>query len=175
MSAEIATLRDGTEALVVNKGIDGGIEVIDLGVLASYMELLGESDPSQTVLLIRQALKPENPVDWGAIYVDLRGALSELVDAGTPTEFLVDAVDAAGKGQNVPGRDKMVAARARQQSVRTKLGRPTGKDATTNEFSGLLQGKVDAITNARAQFLGSIAPPEPRPRRTPPQAKPLFE
>jgi hypothetical protein len=167
MAAEMVKLPDGSEALIVTHS-DGAHQLYPLDVIAAYSELLGEPDPVQTVLLIRQAMKPENPVNWGEIYRDLGTALGDLVEAGVATADLPDALSDPGK----VGKDKAAAMRARQQSVRAKLGRPTGRDATTNEFAGLLQGKADAIKEHRARFLRNVAP-EPQPRRAQ-QAKALF-
>ena len=158
MAAEIQTLPDGTEALIVTEG--NGIEIFPLDVIGSYSELLGEPDPSKTVLLIRGALKTTDHTGlWGPLYEDLMGSLRELVDAGVPDEFMPDLMEEA-TGSPLPKQATRKGLRDKQAAAKDKLGRGSSQNVQQSaQFNALLHGKRDRIKSGRAKFLGEIAPP----------------
>jgi hypothetical protein len=156
MSAEIQTLPDGTEALVITTGTN--IEVIGLDVLGSYSELLGEPDPAKTVLLIRGAMKIKDQTGmWEPLYENLHAGLGELVNAGVPPEFMPDLMEEA-TGSPVPG--KAAGMRAAQKAVRDRV---KSGSQNTSEFAALLRTRRDRLKGARSAFLESIAPRRAEP------------
>jgi hypothetical protein len=158
MAAEIQTLPDGTEALVITSGPN--IEIHALNVIASYSELLGEPDPAKTVLLIREAMKIKDQRGmWGPVYKALHDGLGELVNAGVPPEFMPDLLEAQ-TGSPVPGPGKAATMRAAQKAVRDRV---SGGGQNTAEFAALLRGRQHKVKEARAAFLGKIAPRRKEP------------
>ncbi len=157
MSAEIQTLPDGTEALVITTGTN--IEVHPLDVIASYSELLGEPDPAKTVLLIRGAMKTKDQTGmWEPLYEDLQSSLGELVDAGVPPEFMPDLMEES-TGSPVPGKATRKGLRDKQKALRATIGKRSSQNIQqTAEFNTLLTGKMDRLKGARAEFLGTVAP-----------------
>lgn len=157
MSAEIQTLSDGTEALVVTTGTD--IEMFRLDVIATYSELLGEPDPTKTVLLIRGAVKTKDHTGlWQPLYEHLQLSLGELVEAGVPPEFMPDLMEDA-TGSPVPGPSIRKALRDQQKAVRTTVGKGSSQNIQqAAEFHALLAGKTASLKGARAKFLGDVAP-----------------
>lgn len=172
MSAEMRTLPDGTEALVVVTG--NNTELFRLDVIASYSELLGEPDPAKTVLLIRGAMQTEDQTGlWGPLYEDLHASLGELVDAGVPPEFMPDLMEEA-TGSPLPRVTTRRPLRDRQQAARSKVAAGSSQNPQqAAEFKALLTGKMDNLKAARAEFLGGVAPRyrEPEKDITPPILK----
>jgi hypothetical protein len=171
MSAQIQTLPDGSEALVITTGT--AIEVIGLDVIASYSELLGEPDSVKTVALIRGAMKIKDQTGmWQPLYSGLSEGLRELVDAGVPPEFMPDMLEEA-TGSPVPGPGGAGRMRAAQAAARDRLGAQGGQVSgqETAQLRALLVGQRDRIKSGRAAFLKEVAPPRREPTKT---APPLF-
>lgn len=157
MAAQIQTLPDGTEALVVTTG--DNTEIFALEVIASYSELLGEPDPAKTVLLIRGAMQTADQTGlWQPLYEDLYESLAELVDAGVPPEFMPDLMEEA-TGSPLPRKGTRKLLRDRQAAARDRVGKGSSQNIQhTAEFYALLAGKMDRLKGARAGFLGAVAP-----------------
>ena len=169
MAAEIQTLPDGREALVITTGTN--IELFPLDVIASYSELLGEPDPAKTVLLIRGAMQTKDHTDlWKPLYEDLQASLGELVEAGVPPEFMPDLMEEA-TGAPLPKKATRKPLRDHQVAARSRVGKGASQNLqNTAEFNALLVGKMDALKGARGKFLGDVAPPrrEKEPDMVPP-------
>ena len=163
MAAEIQTLPDGMEALVIPIGNPvEGFQVIALDVLANYSQLLGEPDPAQTVLLIRASMATKDQTDlWQPLYQNLNAALGDLMDAGVDKEALVDAIDAAD--QALPRKAVRTKLRDAQAKARTRVGKNKKADAKlVAELTPLLAAQKDKLRHHRSEFLKQVAP-EGRP------------
>ena len=156
MGAEINTLSDGTEALVIISGTN--TEVYGLDVIAAYSELLGEPDPGKVVVLIRGAMKTEDHNGlWKPLYENLRAGLGELSRAGVPPELMPDVLE--DSTAPVPrDRAKLRAARA---AAKGRMA--TGGSQGVAEFGPLLVGKAEKLKASRVDFLKGITPSPPDP------------
>ena len=168
MAAEIQTLSNGEEALIVVTGEN--IEVFPLSAIASHSELLGEPDPAKTVLLMRGAAKTKNHGGlWKGLYKGLHSSLEELVAAGVPPEFMPDLMEEA-TGSPLPKKGTRKGLRDGQKAMRDRIAKGASQNVQqTAAFNALLHGKMDKIKEARAGFLGDIAPR--RREEDPPQVE----
>jgi hypothetical protein len=164
MSAELQTLADGSEALIVTTGTK--IEVFALDVIASYSELLGEPDPGKTVILIRGAMKTTDHTGlWQTLYEHLSEGLGELAEAGVPHDRMPDVLEEATRagGRRVKAR----RLRAARQAARARLASGGGNQSVA-EFNALLADRAGKLKEARVEFLKAVTPPPPERVRTDP-------
>lgn len=156
MSAQLQTLPDGTEALVIVTGTN--TEVITLDVIAAYSELFGEPDPVKTVGLIRGAMKTVDQSGmWKPLYENLSDGLGELAKAGVPPDLMPDVLEET----TAPVPRDRAALRAARLATRTRLAK--GSTAGAAEFGPLLTARLAKIKGHRAEFLKGITPPVPDP------------